>query len=312
MSIRKNASGLLVQGLFESLSSAARLHPRLRQGMRKVNVQSNVPYLDTGDPIHTLDIYSPKDHTGPLPVVLYVHGGGFRILSKDTHWALALRFALQGYLVFNINYRLAPKHPFPAAVQDACAAYTWVMNNAARYSGDLDRLVLAGESAGGNLVTGLTLAACTQRPEPYAQPVRQTGVTPKAVVAACGLLQASDTGRFARRRKIPALIQSRLSHVGDAYMGSNDQPHKGLADPLVELENGVEPLSPLPPFFAPVGTADPILDDTRRLKAALTKMGVECDARYYMDEVHAFHAFMWRPNARQCWDDTFAFLNRFV
>ena len=51
--------------------------------------------------------------------MLYVHGGGFRILSKDTHWIMGLAFARRGFLVFNIGYRLAPKHPFPAAIADA-------------------------------------------------------------------------------------------------------------------------------------------------------------------------------------------------
>src|SRR5205807_573152 len=85
-----------------------------------------------------------------------------------------------------------------------------------------------------------------------------------------------------------------------------------LADPVVALERGAAPDRPLPPFFLPVGTADPLLDDTRRLKAALDRLGVRCDARYYAREPHAFHALVFRPNAQKCWADAFAFLDEHV
>ena len=66
----------------------------------------------------------------------------------------------------------------------------------------------------------------------------------------------------------------------------------------------------IPAFFAPVGTADPILDDTRRLKVALDRLGVPCEARYYPGEIHAFHAFVVRRPAIECWRHTFDFLDR--
>jgi acetyl esterase len=66
----------------------------------------------------------------------------------------------------------------------------------------------------------------------------------------------------------------------------------------------------LPPFFTGVGTRDPILDDTRRLEAALAAMGVACEAHYFRGEPHAFHALVFRKNARDCWRYTFDFLGR--
>ena len=59
-------------------------------------------------------------------MVFYVHGGAFHLLSKDTHWLMGLVFARYGYLVVNISYRLAPQHPYPAAVEDTFAAYRWM------------------------------------------------------------------------------------------------------------------------------------------------------------------------------------------
>ena len=315
--LRRRAGALLVDGFFQGVSRASRLLPRARAELDKLDLTSDVPYLDSGDRAHLLDIYRTKEPAdAPRPVVLYVHGGGFRILSKDTHWLMALVFARAGYLVFNVSYRLAPKHPFPAAVQDACAAYEWVVENAARYGGDVSRLVLAGESAGGNLVTSLALAASYRRPEPWARRVFDTEVMPRAVVPACGMLQVTDAERFARTdNRVTAFLNDRILEVSRAYLRGvdlEDERALDLADPLVTLERGDAPERPLPPFFVPCGADDPILDDSRRLEAALQKLGVACEARYYEGGHHAFHAFVNFENARQCWRDKLDFLDRHV
>src|SRR5262249_58601954 len=83
-----------------------------------------------------------------------------------------------------------------------------------------------------------------------------------------------------------------------------------LADPLRMLEDGDGLDRELPPFFAPVGTRDPLLDDTRRLEKALARLNVPCEARYYPGGIHAFHAMVWDPAARRCWRDALAFLDR--
>jgi len=305
---------LIVDNMFRGMATAGRLHPLSRPERHKVEILRNIPYRTELTPALHLDIYRPTGREGPLPVILYIHGGGFRILSKDTHWVMGLSFARRGYLVFNIDYRLAPQNPFPAGAEDSAAALAWVKENAARYGGDLRRLSLAGESAGANLVTVLALATSYRRPERWARETFELGLSPRAVLAACGIFQVSDPSRFGRRKaRIPTFIIDRLQEVADAYLGGVTVPEPGaldLADPVVLLERGAPPERPLPPFFVPVGTRDPLLDDSRRLKAALDRLGVPCDARYYPGEVHAFHAMVWRENARRCWHDTFAFLDQ--
>jgi acetyl esterase len=315
--LRRRTGTVVVDSFFYGIAAAGRLHPRARPERHNLEVLRDVPYLGTGLPEHRLDIYRPRDAKpgATLPVVLYVHGGGFRILSKDTHWLMAIAFARRGYVVFNIGYRLAPRHPFPAAIADVCAAYEWVARHAAEYGGDPDRIVLAGESAGANLVTSLALTASYRRPEPCARAVWETGARPRAVVAACGMLQVSDPQRIQRRwPHIKPWVNDRILEVTDTYLqgASLDAGALDLADPLVLLERGHAPERPLPPFFAPCGTKDPLLDDSRRLKAALERLGVACEAPVYEGEVHAFHALIWRPNARSCWEHTFRFLDRHV
>jgi acetyl esterase len=311
--LRMGAGAFLVDNMFRSLASVGRLHPRARPERHRVSVERNIAYAETGLEAHTLDVYRPIGRGGPHPVVFYVHGGGFRILSKDTHWIMGLAFARRGYMVFNINYRLAPAHPFPAALEDATRALTWLTKNGSRFGADMNRAILAGESAGANLVTSLAVALSYRRPETWARELFDVGLRPAAVVPACGMLQVSDVERIVRRkRNLPVYIADRLLEVSDAYLAGARPDGVGgldLADPLLVFERGDRPDRPIPPFFAGVGTRDPLLDDTRRLKAALDRMGVRCKAEYYPGELHAFHALVWRPNAIRFWRDTFEFLD---
>jgi acetyl esterase/lipase len=310
---RIKAGAFVVDNFFRGIARVGRLHPQADPAKHGVEVVRDLPYREGGAIEHLLDVWQPTNVAGPRPIVFYVHGGGFRFLSKDTHWIMALMFARAGYLVFNVSYRLAPRHPFPAAVEDVCDAWCYMLREAGKYGGDTSRVVVAGESAGANLATTLTLAACYRRVEPHARRVFDVGVVPRACIPMCGILQVSDPARFARRKKIPRFIADRIDEVADAYLFGHQHatPEElELADPLRILERGDQPDRPLPPFFAAVGTADPLLDDTRRLEAALAKAGVPCEARYFRRELHAFHALVFRKAARECWRATYAFLDR--
>jgi acetyl esterase len=128
------------------------------------------------------------------------------------------------------------------------------------------------------------------------------------------MLEVSRPERFGQRRRLPRWIDGMIHDASDAYLsGVADSAHE-LADPLRLLEDAARTKAsfdrPLPPFFAPVGTRDPLLDDTRRLESALAKLEVPCEARYYPGGIHAFHALIWDPAAQRCWRDALAFLDR--
>src|SRR5262249_37690865 len=138
------------------------------------------------------------------------------------------------------------------------------------------------------------------------------------VVPACGIHQVSDPDRFLREGitagPIAQFLQDRIVEVSSAYLAGvePDGPEfLDLADPVRFLEKKLTPERPLPPFFAPVGSWDPLKVDTMRLKAALDALGVECAAPVYRGH-HAFHAFVVAKEARRCWADTFEFLERVV
>lgn len=323
---RREVGARVFEGLFNTASRLGNLHPASRPARHHVERLRDVRYRPGTLREHTLDVYRPlplereaapafRRHHGPSwPVVFYVHGGSFSILSKDTHWVMALAFARQGYLVFNVSYRLAPKHRYPAAIDDVCTAFAWVAENAHRYGGDASRVVLAGESAGANLAASLAIALTYERHEPYAQSAFATGIVPRAVVPACGVFQVSDMQRLVRRKpSMPGLIADRLLDLEATYLGSPPfAASLDLVDCANLLERGDRPARPLPPFFLPVGTRDPLLPDTRRLAAALRAHGATVEDRYYPGELHAFHALVMRPAARQCWQDTHAFLGEHV
>jgi acetyl esterase len=305
--LRSRATKWAIEKSFRGLSRLGRLHPRANPDVHGVEVLRDVPYLPSGSDAHVMDIYRPRDRSGPLPAVLYIHGGGFHILSKETHWMMALRFARRGYVVFLINYRLAPEFPYPAAIEDSCEALIWVHRHAAEYGGDPARIVLAGESAGANLVASLAVATSWPRPEPYARAVYDTAPQVRAVIPACGILQVTNHERFEQRKKLPRLVADRISEVSKGYL-KGQTTGLDMADPLVVLETAAPPPRPLPAFYTFVGTRDPLLDDTRRMHAALTRLGARSEVRYFPGELHAFHALGWRKAARELWDDSLAWL----
>ncbi|MDP1829685.1 MAG: alpha/beta hydrolase fold domain-containing protein [Archangium sp.] len=308
--MRRRLGAAVTDGFFLGAAKGAGLLPVASPRFHKVTVEKNIPYRRTGREAHTLDVYRPRDGSGPLPIVLYLHGGGFRFMSKDTHWLFGLIYARRGYLVVNVNYHLAPEHPFPGAVEDVSAAWQWLVENAARLGGDLSRVVVAGESAGANLAASLTLMTHQRRDESYARDAYGTGVTAKAVVAACGLFEVSNPERF---RAHHTFFRDRIEEVTDAYLHGvtlRDRRTLELADPVVALEGLTQLDRPLPPFFLPCGTWDLLMGDTQRMVKALHRLGsTRSEAREYPRGPHAFHAFVVTPQALRCWKDTFTFLS---
>ena len=205
--VGQRAVTVALSGLFTGLAGAARNLIFRDPAAQGIEVLSDIAYRPADDGAsrdHLLDVYRPAaPSSAPRPVVLHIHGGGFTILSKDTHWVMGMRLARMGYVVFNINYRLAPKGRFPLAFEDCAAAYQWIVQNAYIYGGDISRLILVGESAGGNLVSALALSAVSTQPESASAAVFATGVVPRAVVPICGMLQVSGRAREERRGAEP-------------------------------------------------------------------------------------------------------------
>jgi acetyl esterase len=280
------------------------------------NVAYGSPYT-RGD-AHLLDVYMPTRRRGhPLPVVMYVHGGGFSMLSKDTHRLMAVSIARAGYVVFNVNYRQGHRHRYPAPLEDACRALLWVQRHCHQYGGDPERIALAGESAGGNLVTALAVASSWRRMEPFARELFDAHVALRAVVATYGFLDPGHTAEYLASPKIPAWSKGLIRDAALSYLGpelvrdiARVAEANPLSSPLRILERGGPPDRPLPAFFAAVGTRDPLIRCTRRLKAALDALHTPCEVLVAPGEIHGYDAMIWRPAAKAKWRRTRAFLEK--
>ncbi len=135
--------------------------------IKENNISMPVFALDTtgkdipvnGGYIH-LRVYTPKNVSGTLPIIVYYHGGGFVIANLDVYDASARVLSDKvGAIVVSVAYRLAPEHKFPVAHNDSFAAYQWVVKNAASLKGDPKMIAVAGESAGGNLAINMAIMA---------------------------------------------------------------------------------------------------------------------------------------------------------
>jgi acetyl esterase len=276
-----------------------------------VNIEHDLRYRDSDDPSHTLDVYMPTRAAKPLPVLLYVHGGGFAMLSKTTHRVMALAYARRGYLVFNINYRLGPKHLFPAPLEDAAAALLWVKDNCAYFGGDPERIAIGGESAGGNLVTALAVATSIRRPEPFLQKLYDADVNLRAVVATYGFLDLESIDHYENHPRLSSRLKDMVHHAAASYVGLDVRAGCAaapMASPLLVLERAAKLDRPLPPFFADAGTRDPLLGDSRRLQAAIERHGGTCKLHIVPGEIHGYDAMVWRSPAREKWRTVHTFL----
>ncbi len=306
MRIARFARHALVRGALQpSLDVIPRLtrglphDVRRRKGMR---IDEDVAYGP--DPAHRLDVFRRSDLIGPRPALIYVHGGGFVSCSKRTHINIALAFARRGFVVFNLDYRLAPGAPFPAALEDVTRAIHFVSQRGKDYGAASARAaVWAGESAGANLVLAAATGAAAEARAHGLAALRAE--LPQALLLGCGLLQVSDTARFARADpSLGKVAAGTLRAVEEAYLGRGGSDY---ADPLLVLERARESLA-LPPSFVFCGEADPVLADSLRLSAALARHGSGHETALYPGEPHAFFAATSRPAAREAWAAMDAFL----
>jgi acetyl esterase len=284
------------------------LHPK-RFGL---DLERDVVYGPTKRSEHRLDIYVPARAAKPLPVVMYVHGGGFAMLSKETHRVMAFAIASRGYLTFNVNYRLGPRHLYPAPLEDVTEALVWVHTHAAEYGGDPNRIGIAGESAGGNLVTALAAMSAYERPEPYARFLFESAVPLRSVLAAYPILDFSDIARMISHPRMPGWAKTLTRDAAVSYLGAHYAEavaSSPLASPLLLLERE-RPARPLPPFFISCGTRDPLFAHAKRLDAALAALSVDRELHISPGEIHGYDAMVWRRAAREKWKACHAFLER--
>ena len=114
---------------------------------RNVDSVENISYAED-DKWHLLDVYHPRKATGPLPVILNIHGGAWVYGDKKVYAPYCMYLASRGFAVINASYRLAPRHTFPAPLEDVGKMVEWVFHHADEYGLDLSNFFFVGDSAG--------------------------------------------------------------------------------------------------------------------------------------------------------------------
>jgi acetyl esterase/lipase len=223
------------------------------------------------------------------PVLLYLHGGGYFACSPRTHRPITAAFAKRGFSVFVPDYRLAPEHAFPAAIEDAQAVWTALLAEHAPAA-----LSIAGDSAGGGLALALLLAL---RDKNAALPAAACLFSPWTDLAGTGASITTNAGRDAMFWA-PGLGSAAKLYLGDTPATTP------LASPLYADLTG------LPPLLIHVGEREILRDDSLRLAERARAAGVTIDLRVWPVVPHVWQLAQFVPEARQSLDLAAAFLRQ--
>ena len=217
--------------------------------------------------------YTPTSGSGPMPIIVYYHGGGWVIADLDTYEGGAMALAQKaGAVVVSVAYRQAPENPYPTAHDDAFAAYQWVTQNAASLNGDPDRVAIAGESAGGNMAVATAIRA---RDEGARLPDAIISVYP----VADGDVQSPSYDRYANAMP--------LNRGGMEWFFDNYTPDwRTQTYDWIDLVDA--DLSGLPPTTVINAQIDPLEAEGGDLAEALDAAGVDVEREVYQGVTHEF------------------------
>ncbi len=242
--------------------------------MMRIKITDKTVIRD-GYPIH-VRIYHPEGE-GPFPIMVFYHGGGWCMNSVEVYDHIPRYFAkFGGMVVVSVDYRLAPENPYPAGMEDAYAALCWTAENTESFKGDKSRLVVCGDSAGGNLSAVMCLVTRDRKgPAIHGQIL----IYP-ATILNMASLKTKSAERYAK---------GYFLDLG----GGSDQPMPYCTDPAQLSEPYVSPmlddsLKGLPKACFISAECDPILDQALMYAARLEDEGVQVEYHLYEGAIHAF------------------------
>ncbi|WP_038026701.1 alpha/beta hydrolase [Synechococcus sp. PCC 7336] len=206
-------------------------------------------------------------------VILYLHGGGFVVGSLQTHRRIACDLAeASGVSVMSIDYRLAPEHPYPAALEDTLTAYHWLTHTRALHP---TRVAIAGDSAGGNLALTALLS------------LKEAGeVLPSSALLIspyCDLTRTSQT--ITTHADIDPMVSAQLLDSVTTWYTAAEHLRHPLVSPLYG------DLSGLPPLLIHVGASEVLLDDALQLARQAGLVNVAVELKVWQNMIHCFHLF---------------------
>ena len=267
-----------------------------------VEAVENVSY-GSCDKWHLLDLYRPKETEGKLPVLLNIHGGAWVYGDKKVYAPYCMYLATQGFAVVNASYRLAPKHTFPAPLEDVGAMVEWVVDHAEEYGLDISNLFFVGDSAGAHLATAYT---AIQLNEAYAKSFPGIKVDerfiPKGLLLNCGVFDIEVEWKKQGRALTPFLTD---------LLGEK---------PTVESVKQMSPAqfitSDFPSVHLTTSNGDFLRKHSYRLKEVLEKKSVEVVFKEYGEKKkpqgHVFHLNLKNKVGQECNADQLEFVKQMM
>lgn len=244
-------------------------------------IDDRLPDAAGGRPYRLYLPTAPSDRMpAPLPVMLFLHGGGWSmgsLASYDHVVRWLCRHA--GIAVLSLDYRLAPEHPFPCALDDAAQALRWLATNAAALSLDVARIAIGGDSAGGTLAA---VIAHQMRGDPVVRVAAQVLMYP--------VLTLQPQAPYRSRAQFGAggffLTRRGIDHAADRYLPSRALARDPRVSPILETD-----LSGLPPTLVVVGEFDPLRDECEHYAQRLSAQGSAVEFRRFAGTIHGFLSF---------------------
>lgn len=246
-----------------------------RSGMEKMTSMAKMPDGITVEKINCNGVAAEwiiPQNAVSAGAILYLHGGGYAMGSVNTHRALMARIGLASKTkVLGIEYRLAPENPFPCAIDDAFAAYNWLLQQGF----DNNKIVIAGDSAGGGLTIALKIRI---RDENVVKPAAGVCLSPWLDLASTGQTTVTLADQD------PMLDLESVKHFALFYSPEEKLKHPWVSPLYADLSN-------LSPIYIQVSTSEILLDDTRRFAEKAKLAGVDMQVDYWDKMVHVWQAF---------------------
>jgi acetyl esterase/lipase len=243
--------------------------PNLETIEEKVVVQEDIPYDEHGT---LLDIYYPRDTEALLPVIMWIHGGGFIGASKEQTKVYAMTVANAGYVVANINYDLAPGQKYPRPVVQGNQALRYLREHVEQYGGDINRLFLGSNSSGSQIAS--QLAALISNKEFAATMDIQPSVTNEQLKGVL-LYDGAYNMQTLRATRAPGIGLFLWSYTGVRQFETYDR--------IDELSTVNHVTPGYPPVFLTVGDADPLEAQSLEFLEVLKKNRVQVEAVLFTD-----------------------------
>ena len=243
-------------------------------------------------------VIEPKNSEKELPCLIFFHGGGFMLKASGAHYQLAKEYAVKmPCKVVYVDYRLAPKYPFPVPVEDCFATYKWVLENTKNLGIKADEIMIAGDSAGGNLATAVTLMA---RDRGLAMPLALMLIYPVTD-------RRMMTDSMKKYTDTPVWDANLSKMMWNAYLGEQQPEHMEYASP-VEASS----FERFPSTYIEVAEFDSLHDEGILLYDRLKETGIPVELHEIKGACHGFETAIESKITKECMRRRIDWLQSFV